>query len=822
MSAPPLVELLSQGSADGAAPANLSSAQTASLLEQALLLDAIEANRSRHDEQLLQFNAFVCIKDVTGKCVQDPCNNDPVYFHGGRRSDQSAVSVNMPDVGIGYHTEAGKPPVFSGFSAVGWVRRYRNGFAWDRFIDWGQNARDNNIVISFQRPGIQYHVFRGRNSMNQAIYFEKFPVAHWTHIALTHSPNGAVNFYMNGQKKHTTFVWTPLVGKRRQNRFVGRSNWGHDPMFQGDMKDVIFWDRDLTPIEVAGLAGCTESPCSPFDDYPRHYFVSSLARTWCVPLPPSSPPLSPPPPWPPPPPPPPSPPPPSPPSPPAPPPPPWNNMILERAGIVNRLMALRAHTSKLYNRLRDLEKATTSHFRGLGQDQSLASFALADGSGAAALNPSAGGQESEDYRASTRDRAKKYLDFPLGVPSPSPAGAFPPTPSPPMPPLPQVNLRRRPAGGGGAGGDSWYRETDKNFEWPTLLQMSDAAQNATPTGGSSPTVQRAKFESRIGWLYEADPPGSGRPHTSCSTCRRAAAACRKSKADTQFRAASAKRGIDECERERDCGSESASRAECRWSSVTEATYACAAWQECGGFVCWRGASQCAARGRRGAWRLSASPIPPTSYRKRLRPAATMDAVGLSLAAGTGPKDKGAADATQVLQPLLQELFGDGGGGADGYAKAGPSEGDVAVSRISKMLESVPTALVPPNAASTHVIQPTPSERLVVDMAAKKLATASTVLTSSAPPSGSSGAPSESERKKNTGHASTEDGPAGDTCFGEACENEGAERNMLSIITNQAYSWQGPLLELKEIKQDMISCADAAKSMVAWYEGTRDT
>ena len=46
--------------------------------------------------------------------------------------------------------------------------------------------------------------------------------------------------------------------------------------------------------------------------------------------------------------------------------------------------------------------------------------------------------------------------------------------------------------------------------------------------------------------------------------------------------------------------------------------------------------------------------------------------------------------------------------------------------------------------------------------------------------------------------------------------------MLSIITNQAYSWQGPLLELKEIKQDMISCADAAKSMVAWYEGTRDT
>ena len=66
----------------------------------------------------------------------------------------------------------------------------------------------------------------------------------------------------------------------------------------------------------------------------------------------------------------------------------------------------------------------------------------------------------------------------------------------------------------------------------------------------------------------------------------------------------------------------------------------------------------------------------------------------------------------------------------------------------------------------------------------------------------------------------DDGPPGPTCFGEACEDEGAERNMLSVITNQLYSWQGPLLELREVKQDMISCSEFAKGLLGWYEGAR--
>ena len=205
-----------------------------------------------------------------------------------------------------------------GFTLSSWVYRTRTDRSWDRVIDFG-NGQLDGIIVAFNSEassGMSHDVKEVSTASHLSASSATFPANVWTHVAVVQSrasladTSGPAQIYWNGVSVATTasMRFPPSVG--RSYLYVGKSIWGDfDPMFTGQMKDLLVWDVALSPAQLDGvrLGGGLPNTTAP---------LISLMRSWCGAAPPPPPPPPPSPPSPPPP----SPPPPSPPSPPSPPP----------------------------------------------------------------------------------------------------------------------------------------------------------------------------------------------------------------------------------------------------------------------------------------------------------------------------------------------------------------------------------------------------------------------------------------------------------------------------------------------------------------------
>ncbi|KOO53374.1 calcium binding hemolysin, partial [Chrysochromulina tobinii] len=111
----------------------------------------------------------------------------------------------------------------------------------------------------------------------------------WTHVAVVQSrasltdTYGPAQIYWNGVSVATTASMRFPLPVSRSNLYVGKSAWSIDPMFTGQMKDLLVWDVALSQAELdavrlgGGLPGTTAP------------LISSM-RTWCGAAPPPSPP----------------------------------------------------------------------------------------------------------------------------------------------------------------------------------------------------------------------------------------------------------------------------------------------------------------------------------------------------------------------------------------------------------------------------------------------------------------------------------------------------------------------------------------------------
>jgi len=197
-----------------------------------------------------------------------------------------------------------------GFTLCAWVYRTQTGSSWERVIDFGNGRWADNVVLSFQSP-MAYQVMHGFGA-ESVLYASppSFPANVWTHVAVVQSranltaTYGPAQIYWNGASVATTSSMLFPLPVSRSNLYVGKSSWG-DPMFTGQMKDLLVWDVTLSPAQLDGVRLGGGLPSTPAP-------LVLMMRTWCGAAPPPSPPLPPSPPPPPPPPPSPSPPPPSP------------------------------------------------------------------------------------------------------------------------------------------------------------------------------------------------------------------------------------------------------------------------------------------------------------------------------------------------------------------------------------------------------------------------------------------------------------------------------------------------------------------------------
>ncbi|EOD06344.1 hypothetical protein EMIHUDRAFT_219184 [Emiliania huxleyi CCMP1516] len=162
-----------------------------------------------------------------------------------------------------------------GLTVAAWVKRSRSGNQGDRLIDFGNGGGSDNIVVAFQY-GVAYDVYLGSTQYSFAPsqgpcpatppsdrwVCGAFPVDVWTHVAVVHKPDETVTMYWDGVPRGSgSLPLPPAVA--RSGLYVGKSHWGYDPYFRGEMRDVFVFNGALDDGELRELReGSAASQCS--------------------------------------------------------------------------------------------------------------------------------------------------------------------------------------------------------------------------------------------------------------------------------------------------------------------------------------------------------------------------------------------------------------------------------------------------------------------------------------------------------------------------------------------------------------------------------
>ena len=101
-----------------------------------------------------------------------------------------------------------------------------------------------------------------------------FPDNAWTHVAVVHGSDGNAAIFLNGNLCAKGPVALPSMVPRA-HYYVGRSLWGHDPYFKGEMRDVLVYNYALNRPELNRCA-LSRTFSSPGRDAP----IMCLASSW--------------------------------------------------------------------------------------------------------------------------------------------------------------------------------------------------------------------------------------------------------------------------------------------------------------------------------------------------------------------------------------------------------------------------------------------------------------------------------------------------------------------------------------------------------------
>ncbi len=175
--------------------------------------------------------------------------------------DDSGATVTLSNAlqldGVNDYVDATDGVYFDGdFTIEAWV--YPKTFAsWQRIIDFGNGAADDNILFSFTSGTSGHPVLRVYNGSNYSSINTSNPIStnEWTHIAVTLSGTTAT-IYVNGSVENTsTFSYLP-ANVTRTNCYIGKSNW-NDPYADAIYDEIRIWDIARTQTEIQDNKDCS-------------------------------------------------------------------------------------------------------------------------------------------------------------------------------------------------------------------------------------------------------------------------------------------------------------------------------------------------------------------------------------------------------------------------------------------------------------------------------------------------------------------------------------------------------------------------------------
>lgn len=158
-----------------------------------------------------------------------------------------------------------------GFTVEAWVRW--NSYAnWSRVIDFGSGAPADNIILANRQTTRRLGLYLYKGTAQTRLESDMLESGVWLHVAATVDAGGTATLYENGQAVATGPVTLPASIRRTRN-YIGKSNWGQDGHFHGQMAELRLWNVARTEAEIEThrhhrLTG--DEPglvaCFPFDD----------------------------------------------------------------------------------------------------------------------------------------------------------------------------------------------------------------------------------------------------------------------------------------------------------------------------------------------------------------------------------------------------------------------------------------------------------------------------------------------------------------------------------------------------------------------------
>lgn len=145
------------------------------------------------------------------------------------------------------------------------ARVYWNGSSqWQRIFDFGDGT--GRYMMLTPRSGgntLRFDITSTGNSNPQRMETTQLAANTWVHVAVTISGNTG-KLFVNGSRvaMNTTMTLNPS-DIRTRHAYLGKSQWGSDPFFNGRLDEVHIADYALSETQIAALAGGTLGNAAP-------------------------------------------------------------------------------------------------------------------------------------------------------------------------------------------------------------------------------------------------------------------------------------------------------------------------------------------------------------------------------------------------------------------------------------------------------------------------------------------------------------------------------------------------------------------------------
>lgn len=139
-----------------------------------------------------------------------------------------------------------------------WVK-WDGGGNHQRIFDFGTDTDNNMFLTPMGHDNkMVFSITTDDFANEQVLVTDPLPTGQWVHLTLTLGGNTGI-LYINGEPQVAGQILFDPIDFSHSSNFIGKSQWTHDPLFDGAIADFKIFDYALHPDQVAELVGSPDA-----------------------------------------------------------------------------------------------------------------------------------------------------------------------------------------------------------------------------------------------------------------------------------------------------------------------------------------------------------------------------------------------------------------------------------------------------------------------------------------------------------------------------------------------------------------------------------